>query len=207
MPRRLAVRVATAVVLVGLAIAGYVLWIPVHRPAPKKVAALAVERPVTGLRANPKTRTVDATSVSLSAVKDAAASTPGETAAYTVGWKGAAPVTAGSLELLALPTSASAAAVHEQAVATGLAQTSLTGTGYGYGGATKVPGVPGAKGAYYLKGTSPKVTPSTPRVTVAVFRQGRVVVDVTADAKGRAATTTARALALAEYHHLEHVGA
>lgn len=208
MPRRLAIRVATAVVLVGLAIAGYVLWIPVHRPNLDKVAALAVKSPVTGLRTHPKTEIVDpATTVSLSAVKRAAASTPGETAAYAVNWEGTGPVTAGSLELITLPTSKSAKSAQKQALAAELSQTSLTDSGYGFGGTTSVSGIPGAKGAYYLKGTKPTVTASTPRVTVAMFREGRTILDVTVDSKGATATTTARALALAEYHHLEHVGA
>jgi hypothetical protein len=42
---------------------------------------------------------------------------------------------------------------------------------------------------------------------VVIYRAGRVVVDVTVDSKGDAATTTARALASAEFHHLEKVAA
>ncbi len=195
-------------VLVGLAIAGYVLWIPVHRPDVRKVSALAVKTPVTGLRAPGKSTSVDAaTGVSLSAVKAAAKSTPGETAAYGVSWKGKAPVTAGSLELIVLPTETSAISAHQQALAAELSRTSYTSDDYGYGTKTTVPGIPGAKGAYYLKGTSPTVTASTPRVAVVIFRVNRVIVDATVDAKGAHATTTARELALAQYHHLERVGA
>ncbi len=208
MPHRNAIRIATAVVVVGLGIGGYLLWIPVHRPDPRKVAVLAVKRPVARLRAHPKTAIADpATAVPISAVKSAAASTPGETAAYSVNWKGIAPVTGASVELVALPTLPSALSAHKEIVASELSQTSFTDAGYGYGGKTSVPGIPGAAGAYYLKGTSPKVTATTPRVAAVIFLAGRVVVDVAVDAKGADATTTARALASAEYHHLERVGA
>lgn len=208
MSRRLAIRVATAVVLVGLAIAGYVIWIPVHSPDVHKVSALAVKSPVTGLRAPAKSTSVDAaTGVSISAVKKAAASTPGETAAYGVSWKGKAPVTAGSLELIVLPTEASAESARKQALAAELSSTSYTSDDYGFGGTTAVPRIPGAEGKYYLKGTKPTVTASTPRVAVVIFRLKRVIVDATVDAKGAHATATARELALAQYHHLEQVGA
>ncbi len=208
MPRGLVIRVAAAAVLVGLAIAGYVLWMPVHRPNPGKVAVLGLKSAVAGLRAPAKTASVEPVSgVSLSAVKAAAASTPGETAAYAVNWSGKAPVTAGSIELIAMPTDASAKSAQKQALATELSQSSLTDSGYGYGTKTKISGIPGAKAAYYLKGTSPTITASTPRATVVIYRTGRVIVDATVDAKGVAATTTARSLASAEFHHLERVGA
>lgn len=207
MLRRLGVRVAVAAVLVGLAIGGYLLWIPVHRPDPHKVAALAVTGPVVRLRGHPKTSTLDpATAVPISAVKTATVATPGETAAYSVNWKGLAPVTAGSVEIIALPTLQSARSAQSEILTAELSKTSLTGVGYGFGGLTKVPGVPGAEGKYYLKGTKPTVTASTPRVTAVVFRAGRVIVNVTVDAKGADATATARALASAQYRHLELVG-
>ena len=207
MPHHLVIRAVTAVVLVGLGIAGYVLWIPVHRPDLRKVAALVVTSSVVHLRAHPTTSALDpATAVSIAAVKTAAVATPAETAVYSVQWKGLAPVTAGSVQLIAVPTVKSARSVQQEMLATALSQTSLTGAGYGFGGTTSVSGIPGAKGAYYVKGTKPTITASTPRVTVVIFRKGRVVADATVEAKGKEATTTARALAAAEYHHLARVG-
>ncbi|MGH9920857.1 MAG: hypothetical protein ACRD6W_18555, partial [Nitrososphaerales archaeon] len=141
------------------------------------------------------------------AVKSAAASTPGETAAYAVDWEGKAPVTAASLELTVLPTLRSARTAQAEAVAAELSSTSLTQRGYGFGGKTDVLGIPGARGAYYLGGTSPTVTSSTRRAAVVVFRTGRVVLDVTVDAKGAVATPTVRSLALAQYRHLARIGA
>jgi hypothetical protein len=204
--RRLGVRVAIAVVLIGLAIGGYLLWIPVHRPDPHKVATLAVTSPVIRLRGHPKTSSVDPTALSISAVKAAAIATPGETAAYSVSWRGFAPVTAGSVELIAVPTVRSARSAQREILAAELSNTSLTESGYGFGRTTSVHGIPGAKGAYYLKGTTPTVTTSTPRVTVVIFRAGRTIVDVRVDAKGADATATARALASEQYRHLELVG-
>jgi hypothetical protein len=207
-PHHLVIRTAAAVVLVGLGIAGYLLWIPVHRPDLQKVAALAATSPVVSLRAHPNTSALDpATAVPIAAVKAAAIQTPGETAVYSLRWKGVAPVTAGSVEVIAMPTLQSAQSAQREILATQLSQTSLTGAGYGFGGTMSAPGIPGAKGAYYLKGTKPTITASTPRATAVVFRAGRVVVRAMAEAKGKEATTTARALASAEYRHLARVGA
>ncbi len=79
------IRAVTAVVLVGLGIAGYVFWIPVHRPDPRKVAALALASPIVHLRAHPASSAVDpATAASIAAVKAAVVATPGEAAVYSV---------------------------------------------------------------------------------------------------------------------------
>ncbi|MDA8309328.1 MAG: hypothetical protein M0Z46_01725 [Actinomycetota bacterium] len=205
MTRRFVLRASSAVVIVALAIAGYVVFVPVHRPDPRELASLAIASPVAGLRAHPKTSVRSASGVPLAAVKKAAASTPGETGAYVVQWRGAAPVTSGSVEVIAVPTARLARSVKKEAVAAELSRTSLTSSGYGYGGTTSVPGVPGAEAAYYLKGTTPTITAATPRATVAVFRAGRVVLEVRAESKGDSATTVARALATAEHRHLDRM--
>ncbi|HLW44892.1 MAG TPA: hypothetical protein VKR78_01665 [Acidimicrobiales bacterium] len=207
MPRRLVVRVASAVVIAGLAVAGFVLRIPLHRPDPQKLATLAVTSPVAGLRGHASTKVADPATSALAPVKSAAAATPGETGAFAVDWKGTGSVTAGSLELITVPTATSARAVLGAAKAADLAPTALTTLGYGFGARTHVTGIPGAEGAYYLGGTKPTITASTPRASVVVFGVGRVVVDVTANGKGAVATRTARAVAASEYRHLRRVGA
>ncbi|MGH9029316.1 MAG: hypothetical protein ACRDV4_06850, partial [Acidimicrobiales bacterium] len=69
-PRHLVQRGAAALVLAGLAFGGYSIWVPVHRPDPRRLAAVASTAPVAGLRGHPKTDVVDpATSSSLEAVK------------------------------------------------------------------------------------------------------------------------------------------
>lgn len=207
MSRTTLLRIVATVVLAGLAIAGYLLWIPVHRPNPSKLAALARTAPVTGLRGHPQTKVTSPSDSPLATVKSAAASTAGETGSYAVQWKGSSPVTSGSISLNVLPTEQLASEALADAKTTALASSALTRIGYAYGGTTRVSGIPGAKAAYYLGGgSSPTVTKSTPRATVVVYRAGRVIVGVNVDAKGSAATTTARALAAAEYHHLLTVG-
>lgn len=199
-------RVAGALVLAGLGIAGYLIWIPVHRPNAAKLAALARTAPVTGLRTHPRTRVTDPSKSPLSTVKAAAASTPGETGSYALQWKGSKPVTSGTLSLNVLPTDALAKGAALDAKTTALATSSLTAAGYGYGGKTPVHGIPGAKGVYYLTGSTATVTKTTGRAAVIVYRVGRVLVGVSVDAKGKVATSTARALADAEYRHLRAVG-
>lgn len=207
MSRRLLLRAASGVLLAGVAIATYLLWIPVHRPDPSKLAALASTSPVAGVRPPARTLEDDPAKSSLSAVSVAAASTPGETGSYSVDWHGAAPVSSASVTLTVLPTTTAAQAALKEAKSSDAGSTSLTSIGYGFGGTTRVPGIPGARGAYYLKGTSPQVKPTTPRAAVVVYRLGRVVVGVTVAAKGVHATATARDLASAEFRHLRSVGA
>ncbi len=206
MPRPTALRLAVAVVLAGLAIAGYLLWIPVRRPNPAKLAPLARTAPVQGLHPRPRTHVTAPAKSPIATVRRAAGATPGETGSYSVQWQGTKPVSSASLSLDVLPDLPLARGALAGARSTALAQTALTSIGYGYGGKTQVPEIPGAKGAYYLSGSSAQITKTTPRATVIVFRVGRVLAGVNVDATGSAATTTARALATAEYRHLLAVG-
>lgn len=190
--------------VVGLAVLGYALWIPVRHPAPGRVAALALTRPVQGLRPHPTTAESAPSASPLAAVSAAAATTPGQTAVETVSWKGTTKDTAAALVVLALPTVHDASLTRVQAEASYLSKTSLTSVGYGYGGPLTLPAVPGAKGASFVAGTSPTVTSSTRRTDAEVFALGRVVVVATAQGRGNDAKTRVDALAVAEYHHLRN---
>lgn len=202
----MALRLVAAVVLAALAVAGYLMWIPVHRPNAAKLAVLARTAPVSGLRARPRTRVTSPEKSPIATVRRAAGATPGETGSYSVQWKGSKPVSSASLSLDVLPDREFAGSALVDARATALAQSALTSIGYGYGGKTRVPGIPGARGDYFLSAKSAKITKTTPRATVIVFRVGRVLAGVNVDAVGTAATRTARAVAAAEYRHLSVVG-
>lgn len=199
-------RVLAGVVLLALAIVGYVLWIPARHPNGAKLSALATTRPVSGFRSDPRTAAPAPAKSSLAAVKAAASATPGQTGIYTVDWKGEAKDADASLVVLATPTAADARAVHADASDTYLRQTSFTRTGYGYGGVLHVGAVPGSSAAYYLAGTSPTTTKSTKRTDVVLFRVERVVVVVVVTDTGTRAGPAADAMAAAAYRHLLQVG-
>lgn len=196
-----------AAVVLGVGALGYVLWIPVRHPDPARVAALVVKTPVTGFLAHPRTAESDAAVSPLAAVKAAASATPGQTAVYTVAWKGETKKSASAVVVLALPTARDTTAARADAKKSYLSTTSLTSEGFGYSGTLSLPSVPGAAGATFVAGTSPSVTATTRRTDAEVFSVGRVVAIATAQGKGAQAKTAVDALALAEYHHLRHVGA
>jgi hypothetical protein len=200
-------RWVAASVVVGLAVLGYVFWIPVRHPSPRRVAALAVTAPVDGLRAHPHASESDASAGSLAAVKGAAAATPGETAVYTVAWKGTTSKSAGALVVLALPSAADTRATRAEVRTAYLGRTSLTAEGYGYAGALRLSAVPGAAGATFTAGTTPTITATTRRTDAEVFSVGRVVVVATAQGEGSHAKSIVDALAVEEYTHLRRTGA
>lgn len=196
-------RWVAAAALICLAAVGYVVWIPVVRPNPAKVARLAVTAPVRGFDSHPTTTETDAAASPLAAVRKAASSAPGQTAVYTVAWKGAATKkSASALVVLALPSVGEAKTAQAEAEKSYLGQSSLTADGYGYGGKLK-PAVSGATGAYYLAGTSPTVTASTSRTDAELFRVGKVVAVATVQDTGAKADDAVAALVRAEHGHLE----
>ncbi len=199
-------RVGGAAALAVVAAVGFVLWIPMQRPDASRLAHLVITSPLAGLHGPPKRSAAPATSSPLEAVRGAAASTPGETGVYSVAWQGAGPVSTASVSATVLPSRTSAHAARGDATRAYLRRSSFTGSGYGFGGTLEVRSVPGAAGAYFLRGTSPVTTASTPRAAVVIYDVGRVVVDVTAYGEGAATATAARALAVAEYRHLLQVG-
>lgn len=200
-------RWVAATVVLGLAALGYVLWIPVRHPDPARVAALAVTGPVHGFRVRPHATETPAANSQLGAVKAAAAATPGQTAVYTVAWKGATKESAAALVVLALPTAHDARSARHDAEQAYLSRTSLTSDGYGYAGALTLRAIPGATGATFVAGTSPTVTAATRRTDAEVFSVGRVVVVATAQGVGSQAKASVNSVALAEYRHLERTGA
>lgn len=196
-----------ASVVLGVGALVYVLWIPVRQPDPARVAALVVTKPVKGFLAHPRAAESNAAVSPLAAVKAAASETPGQTAVYTVAWKGDTKKSASAVVVLALPTAHDTAAARADAAKSYLSESSLTSEGFGYSGTLALPSVPGASGATFVAGTSPSVTATTRRTDAEVFSVGRVVVVATAQGKGAQAKTAVDALALAEYHHLRHIGA
>ncbi len=195
-----------ATVVLGLAALGYALTIPVRHPAAARVAALAVTRPVAGFQAHPHAGQSSATASLLSAVKAAAAATPGETAVYTVTWKGKSKSSATALVVLALPTVQDARAARTEAQKSYLNRASLTPAGYVYAGSLALASVPGAKGATFTGGTSPVTTATTRRTDAEVYALGRVVVVATSQGPGSQAKAAVDRLALSEYRHLQRTG-
>lgn len=198
-------RWVAATVVAGLAVLGYAVWIPVRHPDPAKVARLALTAPLEGFRHRHGAESAAADST-FAAVKSAAAATAGETAVYTVTWKGASKKSAAALVVVALPSTRDAAATRQEAKKAYLSQTSLTAEGYGYIGALRLPAVPGAQGATFAAGTSPTPTPTTRRTDAELFSVGRLVVVATSEGTGAPAKAAVDALAVAEYRYLRHTG-
>lgn len=198
-------RWVAATVVVGLAALGYVLWIPVRHVNPAKVASLAVTGSLPGIAGSPHGTQGDPSTSQLAAVRRAAASTPAETAQYTVTWGGG---TAGTktpsamLMVLALPRTTDARAARVDARRSYAGRTSFIAQGVGYAGPLHLRSVPEATAATYTAGTSPTITPTTRRVDAAVFSVGRVVVVATTQGTQSQAKVALDALAAAEYRHL-----
>lgn len=192
--------------LAVIAVFGFFVFIPVQRPDTPRLARLVVTTPLASLHRHPEAGAAPAASSPLEAVRAAASSTPGETGVYSVAWQGSAPVSTASISATVLPSRTSVSAARGEAARAYLQHSSFTGSGYGFGGTLAVRGVPGAEGAYFVQGTSPVVTASTPRAAVVIFGVDRLLVDVTAYGQGSSATTVARALAVAEYRRLLRVG-
>lgn len=190
------------VVLAATAVVVYLEWIPLHVPDPARVRALVVTQPVGGVVGAARVTDPPAWASALAAVRTAAGTTPGETGLALATWKGNGSVSSGSLLATALPTVLDAQEALSQSGSQYLGQDSYKQSGYGYGGTLAFPGASGARGAYFLAGTSPTVTAKTRRIAVAVFRRGRVVVLVTVSSTGAAADSTASSLVTAEHRLL-----
>lgn len=201
------VRVLATLVLLAVAVVGYVLWIPMQRPSRAALARLVVTTPVHGFKAAPSVAAPSASSSAISVLKTAAKQTPGETGVYSVDWKGTKAKSSASLVVAVLPTLALAKSAQQEANKEFTAQDALTGDGYGYGGAITDASVPGARGAYFLPGTTPTLKPTGKRADLLVFRLQRVIGLVSVAGTGAASSVAASAVATAEYDHLSTVGA
>lgn len=200
-------RVGVGVALGGLAIAGFFLFVVTQVPSESLLAQLAVPGPAAHLPGQPHGRAEPASRSRLASLRRAAAATPGGTGSYAVRWNGNK-ARAATLELYVLPSGPDALAALRAAEGASLAQSSLTAVGFGYAGILQVPGVPGARGASYVSGTSPTVTPSAPHLDVAVFRVDRVVVVArAAGATAGEARANLLRMARAERRHVLLAGA
>jgi len=178
----MAVPVAAGIAVLGLATAGFFVFIPLHRIEPARMSALMPSSPPRGFDTKPAIASPEKTST-FAAVTAAAKKDPGSTGTYTVEWTKPLPAAAGSpsnsggnntvtLVLSLLPTPAEADTTQKEALTAYLGAKSQQSQYYKFASTVAVKFPPGARESWF------KPTTPAPPLAVEAFAYSRAQVVV-----------------------------
>jgi hypothetical protein len=169
-----------AVALLGLAAAGYAVFVPVTRVNDARLGRLVVNSAGGGLGVRPSTRgAMSQGQIPFPVARQAARRQPRQAGAYSEQWTGKGPAITGAGVFLALlPSPADAARVRAQAVSQYLDASTLKRQGYTVLQRFSVPGVAGAAGDTFAASASAKsataaVVVTDRRTVTVIFMEGR----------------------------------